>query len=164
MSWWESDLSRVEWVNALTSMAYAVFGVLSGDPVFAIAMCWLAVGSGLFHAHPTKLTTAIDHSGMYASMMYLVVRHWGFAAAGAAIGLVLPSSVLVPAMGALLVLSVWRALTAVLVFALAYVVWNVGKRRWDDDGDPNTVPWYARYCHGAWHILTAYGMYLVRVG
>ena len=164
MTWWESELTKIEWVNAFTSLAYAVFGVMSGDSVFAIAMGWLAFGSALFHAHPTKFTQAVDHSGMYAAMMYLVVHHWGVAAIGAGVGLFLPVRVTVPAMGALIVLSVWRSLSAIPVLALAYVIWNVGRRRWDNDADPKTVPWYARYCHGAWHVLTAYGMYLVRVG
>ena len=38
MSWWESKLSKVEWINADTSLAYAFFDILTGDPVFAFAM------------------------------------------------------------------------------------------------------------------------------
>jgi len=101
MSWWEADIADFEWVNAVTSLTYAGFGIATGDPVFAAAMCLLAAGSALFHAFPTKFTNAVDHSGMYAAM--------------------------------------------------AYLVWNVGKRRWDDDDDVTS-------CHGAWHVLTAYRM------
>jgi hypothetical protein len=127
-------------------------------------MYWLAIGSGLFHVHPTQLTNAIDHSGMYAAIIYLVVHHWAFATVGAGVGFVLPTSILNSAMGVLFVLFIWRVLSAITIFALAYVVWNVGRRRWDNDDVPKTSPWYARYCHGAWHVLTAYGMYVVRVG
>ncbi len=164
MSWWESELSDFEWVNVLTNVAYAGFGILSGDLLFGTAMCWLAVGSGLFHAKRTKVTTAIDHSGMYAAMGTLAVPYWGTTLWFAVVGAVLPGNVLVPAMGFLFILAVWGAWSALPVFALAYVIWNVGKRRWDDDANPQTAPWYARYCHGAWHVLTAYGMWMVWVG
>ena len=148
----------------ITCAAYVVFGLMSGDVVFAIAMCWLAVGSALFHGYPTMLTDALDRSGMYAAMAYLALPHWSAAAPAAVVGFLLPGNVLVPAIGALFAGFIWRAWSALPVFALAYVIWNIGKRRWDDDGDPVTVPWYARYCHGAWHVLTAYGMWLMRVG
>jgi hypothetical protein len=137
MTWWEADISKFEWVNAPTSLAYGFFGVLSGDPVFAGAMWLLAIGSASYHAHPTKLTNAIDHSGMYAATMYLVVHHWGVTAVGAIVGLLLPARVMVPAMGLLFVLFVWREWSAIPVFALTYVTWNVGKRRWDNDNYPN---------------------------
>ena len=164
MSWWESELSDFELVNVVTNVPYVVFGLLPGDAVFAVAMCWLAVGSALFHAHPTNFTQAVDHSGMYAAMAVLVVPYWGVAALFAAVGFVLPDKVLVPAMGTLFVLSAWGVWHAIPVFALAYVVWNVGRRRWDDDANPSTTPWYARYCHGVWHVLTAYGLYTVFLG
>lgn len=94
---------------------------------------------------------AIDRSGMYSVMGYLVAPHWGIAVLFAGIGMVLSNKVLVPAMGVLFALAAWRAWWAFPVFGLAYLAWNAGKRRWDDDGDPKTIPWYARYCHGAWH-------------
>jgi len=75
MSWWESELSDFEWVNVFTNVAYAAFGILSGDPLFGTAMCWLAIGSGLFHAKRTKVATAIDHSGVYGAMGTLPVPY-----------------------------------------------------------------------------------------
>jgi len=179
-NWWEDViLKRTKPpygpVNTITNLVYIIIGIASlwtfGDPIFAAAMIWLGIGSGLYHAFKTSWAASMDDSGMYAVLGYLAVMSWQGALFGAAFGLIrykpgwFRSVNLVHSIGIVFAIVMLQAglasWLAVLFFGVAYLIWNAGKYKWDNDDNPDTIPWYAKYCHGTWHLLTGIGFYLL---
>ena len=141
--------------------------------VFWLWLGWLGVSSAIYHARPFSLyALRLDQAGMYgtfvALVIYAVTPHplaWVFEVAlGIAVGMwlagldrvtVVSMTVIEPVMvllGGLTAVAVvldgtrWMGLTALGLFAVAWVAWQ--------------RPWG----HGVWHVLTAAAILLLIVG
>jgi len=183
--WWESEIEGncdpdkeltgpAEPVNTWSNLAYIFGGVylIVGycsyhSVVFAIALICLGIGSGLYHAIPSRGTAALDHFGIYAVFTMLIL--WGIGTPWFLMGIIgflaayhfrftietnLNSTTTV--VGGLSFWAVgWSplAIVALGLFALAFVAWILDRRR--------ILLW--RYGHGIWHVLTAAAITLMFV-
>lgn len=153
-------------VNSYTNLSYLIVGILVAlilaNPwgwVFMGAMSLLTVGSFLYHAWPTTRTAALDHAGMYAVFICLVVSAiggaWWVVAIASMVGACLFryafSNNLNSMMGLFLFLALVAtgltpmALYSLLFFATAMVTWLL-------DRHSNAL---GKWGHGLWHIYTA---------
>ena len=178
--WWEDHILKrtsppYGLTNTFSNLIYIVIGIASmwtlKDPWFAAAMIWLGIGSGVYHCFLSRGTNAMDESGMFAVLGYLAVMNWTGVVFGAAIGMIrwkpgwlreVNQTHIIGVVFAVIMLQTGLASwLGVLTFATAYGIWNIGVHRVDNDNNPETVPWYGKYCHGTWHILTGLGFYLL---
>lgn len=152
-------------VNTLSNLAYPLGGLAlvlvkgGGDAlVFLGASILLGIGSAAYHGWPTARTAALDHAGMYATMIAVVLGLTplpapltAVAAGGGAWALryrFRPNLNLM--MGVFLVVGLairWdlAGLVALGLFALAMVAWQIDRR----------TAWLGVWGHGIWHVLTA---------
>lgn len=152
-------------VNTVSNLAYPLAGLAlflvtgSADAlVFLGATILLGVGSALYHGWPTRRTAALDHAGMYAVMIAVVLGLTplpalltAVAAGGGAWALryrFQPNLNLM--MGVLLVVGLAIrsdvvGLVALGLFALGMVAWQIDRQ----------TAWLGVWGHGVWHVLTA---------
>jgi hypothetical protein len=166
--------------NTLSNLAYAVVGIWtawryqdSASAAFAVAMCLLATGSALYHAQKTLPANRMDWLGMMAVLGVLLAHGWAphapaigwlMLAGGGLAGYTYLSQRQLyfdDAVAAYFVVSsigpAWRGQWLVLgiswlVFAVAYGVWQLDKRR---------SRWVGVWGHAIWHVLTAVGFGLL---
>jgi predicted membrane channel-forming protein YqfA (hemolysin III family) len=166
--------------NTISNLAYPLVGVglVAFDPsaaahVFALLLILLGIGSALYHGCKTEWTDQLDHAGMYAVFAGLTtyalaptspLTAWAMVLAAAAMVIVFGFVMNLdtdPQMGVLTAAGIihgaligsWRrTLGAVLLLAVAYVVWHLDRRP-----APPTGLWG----HAVWHAMTAVGIGLL---
>ncbi len=177
---WNQHLP-VEPINTYSNLAYLAAGWVTFRHVgtlaaglFAFVMAYLCIGSALYHGVKTIWAAALDHSGMYAVFAALAfyamapLHPWivlpmliGSAAAAYLLRYEFPGNIAVR-MGMLLALvlvgaifrgHVWLGVGSIVLFAAAFAIWDMGKRR---------IFW-GRWGHGLWHLLTASAIALMFV-
>ena len=164
-------------INTFSNIVYPAIGayawVVDGAWLFGLCMIWLGIGSGAYHCWKSHWGEAMDDSGMWTVFGLFLAGVQGVIF-GFIFGFVnwLPKfqrrtishRAIIKICAAILLLQIglvaWKA---ALWFAAGYIFWEGGKRRIDFDGnvDEFTPRWYSRWCHGAWHLLTAVGFYVL---
>lgn len=156
-------------ISAVTALAYVATGAALVTRstsleaiVFAVALAFLAFGTGLFHARKSERTRDFDHAGMNAALValatYAAGGTWWLMAVGAIAAAVVvefmmdhPNRVLMGAMvwiglvAAFAAGNVWELMAAIVLMGSGFALWQ-----FETD-----------WAHGAWHVLTAAGMGLL---
>lgn len=163
----------VEPVNSYSNLAYlaagwVTFRLIGSWPaaVFGAAMAYLCVGSALYHGVKTMWAVKLDHSAMYgvfATLAFYAMapEHpqivWPVLIGGVASAWLLrfefPGNINVRMglllslmlVGALLRGHTWLGVWSIGLFAVAFAIWNMDKKK---------ILW-GRFGHGIWHVLTA---------
>lgn len=171
-------------VNTWSNLAYILVGILLLPRAVAggASLIALGIGSGLYHGFKTVFTDQLDNAGMYlvfggilvlavadkqtpvVTLLEFVVgtalawRLVWFQQPDVVENAVMGCAVGASAMGVGLRGHPWLALAALVLMAVAYLVfWQADQAR---------APWLksaglSRWGHGLWHILTAAGTYLL---
>lgn len=163
-------------INAWSNLSYGLFGLLvvvgqqftAESIVMALMLLILTAGSWLYHALPSIKTAAADHFGMYtvfgALAAHSVGANWLFMlitalAAGYVFRFAFHFNTNVM-MGVFLwfsALALWspdsnfQLIASFVVFAIAYFIWQLDKRRL----------FTGRWGHGVWHLLTSIAILLM---
>ena len=177
---WSKHLP-VEPINTYSNLAYLAAGWITFRMIdtwpavlFAVVMAYLCIGSALYHGVKTIWAAALDHSGMYAVFAALAfyamapLDPWiivpmliGSAAAAYFLRYEFQGNVAVRMgiflslvlVGAIFRGDAWLGVVGIVVFAVAFGIWTMGKQR---------VFW-GRWGHGLWHLLTAAAIALMFV-